>query len=208
MSIESTIAIAFSIGAFGFSLYTLWVVRVSPYRLMVYPPALSYLNRKESSLVLDMTFYNAGRVRVAVLDMEITLWARGQQVMAGCLKPRAFHQTLFPQATLATWHSVIARFTPFLINKDETVSKTVYFCATPREATAPEWRDSDIESIRIAFKINNRWSRKTFSLDYAELQAFQREKQNIALISPPFATSFLPQADPLNLRGSIFDPVY
>jgi hypothetical protein len=52
MLVATTIAVLFSLFAFGFSIYTLWVVRVSPYRLLVYPPALSYLNRKEASLVL------------------------------------------------------------------------------------------------------------------------------------------------------------
>jgi len=202
----TTIAVLFSIFAFGFSIYTLWVVRVSPYRLLVYPPALSYLNRREASLVLDMTFFNPGRVRVALLDMEVMLTRHGQQV-SGSLRPRAYHQTLFPQSGNSDRHSIISRFTPFLINKQETVTKTVYF-AVPTESEAVDWSGEEIDSIRIAFKVNSRWSKKTFSLDYAQIQAFQTERENSALLKIPFAPSFFPDAQPLHLRGSIFDPVY
>jgi len=206
MLVATTIAVLFSLFAFGFSIYTLWVVRVSPYRLLVYPPALSYLNRKESSLVLDMTFFNPGRVRVALLDMEIMLMRHGRQV-SGSLKPRAYHQTLFPQSGNTDRHSIISRFTPFLINREETLTKTVYFAA-PTESKAGDWSAEEIDCIRIGFKVNSRWNKKTFSLDYAQFQAFQKERENPALLKIPFAPSFFPDAQPLHLRGSIFDPVY
>ena len=83
-----------------------------------------------------MTFFNPGRVRVALLDMEVMLLHHGRQV-SGSLKPRAYHQTLFPQSGNADRHSIISRFTPFLINKQETVTKTVYF-AIPTESEAGE----------------------------------------------------------------------
>ena len=206
MLVATIIAVLLSILAFGFSIYTLWVVRVSPYRLLVYPPAVSYLNRKEASLVLDMTFFNPGRVRVALLDMEVTLMRQGRQVL-GSLRPRAYHQTLFPQSGNNDRHSIISRFTPFLIKKQETMTKTVYF-AIPTEADAVEWSDEEIDCIRIAFKVNNRWNKKTFSLDYAQFQEFQKERENSALLKIPFAPSFFPDAQPLQLRGSIFDPAY
>ena len=205
MLVATTIAVLFSLFAFGFSIYTLWVVRVSPYRLLVYPPALSYLNRKEASLVLDMTFFNPGRVRVALLDMEIMLMRHGRQV-SGSLRPRAYHQTLFPQSSTER-HSLISRFTPFLINREETLTKTVYFAA-PTESKAGDWNHQEIDCIRIGFKVNSRWNKKTFSLDYAQFQAFQKERENSSLLKIPFASSFFPDAQPLHLRGSIFDPVY
>jgi len=205
MLVATTIAVLFSLFAFGFSIYTLWVVRVSPYRLLVYPPALSYLNRKEASLVLDMTFFNPGRVRVALLDMEIMLMRHGRQV-SGSLRPRAYHQTLFPQSSNTERHSLISRFTPFLINREETLTKTVYFA--PTESKAGDWNDQEIDCIRIGFKVNSRWNKKTFSLDYAQFQAFQKERENSSLLKIPFAPSFFPDAQPLHLRGSIFDPVY
>ena len=206
MLVATIIAVLLSIFAFGFSIYTLWVVRVSPYRFLVYPPAVSYLNLKEASLVLDMTFFNPGRVRVALLDMEVALMRQGRQVL-GSLRPRAYHQTLFPQSGNNDRHSIISRFTPFLIKKQETVTKTVYF-AIPTEADAVEWSDEEIDCIRIAFKVNNRWNKKTFSLDYAQFQEYQKERENSALLKIPFAPSFFPDAKPLHLRGSIFDPAY
>src|SRR5262245_7895865 len=206
MQVAINIAVFFSLFAFAFSIYTLWVVRVSPYRLLVYPPALSYLNRREASLVLDMTFFNPGRVRVALLDMEVTLMRQGRQV-AGSLRPRAYHQTLFPQSGNNDRHSIISRFTPFLIKKQETVTKTVYF-AVASESENMVWTDEEIDCIRIAFKVQNRWNKKTFSLDYAQFQEFQKEREKSALLKIPFAPSFFPDAQPVQLRGSIFDPVY
>lgn len=209
MLIATLFAIFLSVLAFGFSLYTLWVVRVSPYRLLVYPPALSYLNRRESSLVLDLTFFNPGRVRVAVLDMEITFWTTGQRGVAGRLKPQAYHQTLFPQGSLADRHSIISRFTPFIINQQETVSKTVYFAAAAKDSHSATLLEQDsLGRISIAFKINNRWNEKSFTLDYAEFQAFQREKEKSSLLKLPFSPPFFPDVKPLDLRGSIFDPVF
>ena len=67
MLVATTIAVLLSLLACVFSIYTLWVVRVSPYRLLIYPPALSYLNRREASLVLDMTFFNPGRYDITVV---------------------------------------------------------------------------------------------------------------------------------------------
>jgi hypothetical protein len=206
MLVATIIAVLFSLFAFGFSIYTLWVVRVSPYRLLVYPPALAYLNRKEASLVLDMTFFNPGRARVALLDMEVALMRQGRQV-SGSLKPRAYHQTLFPQSGNNDRHSIISRFTPFLINKQETMTKTVYF-AIPIESEPVEWSDEEIDCIRIAFKVNSRWNKKTFSLDYAQFQQFRKEREDSVLLKIPFAPSFFPDAQPLHLRGSIFDPAY
>jgi hypothetical protein len=202
-------ALVFSAFAFGFSLYTLWVVRVSPYRLLVYPPALSYLNRKESSLVLDLTFFNPGRVRVAILDLEITLWSKTQRAIVGRLRPQAFHQTLFPQGNLAERHSLISRFTPFLIDQQETVSKTVYFAAANKElGPALSLPADDLDRVCIAFRVNNRWNKKTFSLDYAELQVYEREREKASPMKLPFAPSFFADVRPLDLRGSLFDPVF
>jgi hypothetical protein len=206
MLVATIIAVLFSLFAFGFSIYTLWVVRVSPYQLLVYPPAVSYLNRREASLVLDMTFFNPGRVRVTLLDMEIVLMRHGRKV-SGSLRPRAYHQTLFPQSGNTDRHSIISRFTPFLINKQETVTKTVYF-AVPTESKPGDWSNEEIDSIRIAFKVNNRWNKRTFSMDYAQFQEFQKERENSAFLKIPFAPSFFPDAQPVHLRGSIFDPVY
>ena len=206
MLVATTIAVLFSLFAFGFSIYTLWVVRVSPYRLLVYPPALSYLNRREASLVLDMTLFNPGRARVALLDMEVMLLRQGRQV-SGSLKPRAYHQTLFPQSGNADRHSIISRFTPFLINQQETVTKTVYF-AVPPESKVGNWGDEELDCIRIAFKVNSRWNKKTFSLDYSQFQEFQKEREASALLKIPFAPSYFPDAQPLHLRGSVFDPAY
>jgi len=207
MLVATIAALVFSAFAFAFSLYTLWVVRVSPYRLLVYPPALSYLNRKESSLVLDLTFFNPGRVRVAILDLEITLWSKTQRAIVGRLRPQAFHQTLFPQGNLAERHSLISRFTPFLIDQQETVSKTVYFAAANKElGPALSLPADDLDRVCIAFRVNNRWNKKTFSLDYADLQVFEREKASPMKL--PFAPSFFADVRPLDLRGSIFDPVF
>jgi len=206
MLVATIIAILFSFFAFAFSIYTLWVVRVSPYRLLVYPPAVSYLNRREGSLVLDMTFFNPGRVRVALLDMDIMLMRHGRQVSVN-LRPRAHHQTLFPQSGSTDRHSIISRFTPFLINREETVTRTVYF-ATTMDPKAADLSEEEIDSIRIAFKVNSRWNKRTFSLDYAQFQAFQKERESSALLKIPFAPSFFPDAQPLHLRGSIFDPAY
>jgi hypothetical protein len=167
------------------------------------------LNRKESSLVLDLTFFNPGRVRVALLDMEVILWCKNQRNIVGRLKPQAFHQALFPQGNISERRSTISRFIPFMINQQETVSKTVYFAAANKESgSALQFGNSDLDRISIAFKINSRWNKKTFWLEYAELQAFQREKDEAALLKLPFAPSFFPDVKPLDLRGSIFDPVF
>lgn len=206
MLVATIIAVLFSLFAFGFSIYTLWVVRVSPFRLLVYPPALSYLNRKEGSLVLDMTFFNPGRVRVAMLDMEVMLMCHGRQV-SGSLRPSACQQTLFPQSSNSDRRPIISRFTPFLINRQETVTKTVYF-SVPTNSKTSNWSDEGIDCIRIAFKVNNRWNRKKFSLNYAQVQAFQKQRDDLALLKIPFAPSYFPDAQPLYLRGSVFDPVY
>ena len=175
MLVATTIAVLFSLFAFGFSIYTLWVVRVSPYRLLVYPPALSYLNRQEASLVLDMTFFNPGRARVALLDMEVMLLHDGQQV-SGSLKPRAYHQTLFPQNGHADRHSIISRFTPFLINKQETVTKTVYF-AIPPESKDGDWGDEELDCIRIAFKVNSRWNKRPSAWTTRSFENFRRKER-------------------------------
>jgi hypothetical protein len=208
MLIATIFAVLFSLFAFGFSLYTLWAVRVSPYRLIVYPPALSYLNRRESSLIFDLTLFNPGRVRVAMLDMEITLWSKNQQAITLRLKPQAYHQTPLPQGNLVEQHSVISRFTPFMINQQETVSKTVYFSGSEKSSGTGVNFDEDLHRICIAFKVNNRWNKKTFSLNYDELQTYQRDKDNSSLLKLPFTPSFFPDVESLRLRGSIFDPVF
>ena len=153
-----------------------------------------------------MTFFNPGRVRVALLDMEITPMRRGLQV-SGSFRPCAYSQSSFPQSGHTSRHSIISRFTPFLINKQETATQTVYF-AVPTESKAVDLSDEGIDCIRIAFKVNSRWNKKTFSLEYAQIQAFQKERENSALLKIPFVPSLFPDAQPLHLRGSIFDPVY
>ncbi len=87
------------------------------------------------------------------------------------------------------------------------MTKTVYF-AVPTESKAGNWGDEELDCIRIAFKVNSRWNKKTFSLDYAQFQEFQKERETSALLKIPFAPSFFPDAQPLHLRGSIFDPAY
>ena len=56
------------------------------------------------------------------------------------------------------------------------MTKTVYF-ATPTESKAANWSDEEIDCIRIGFKVNSRWNKKTFSMDYAQFQDFRRRKR-------------------------------
>jgi hypothetical protein len=207
METATLASILLSIIAFVFSVYTLWAVRVSPYRLLVYPPALSVLNPKEAFLVLDLTFFNPGRARVAVLDMEVTLWSKNGVEVVRRLKPQACHQTLFPRGDFSAQSSMISRFSPFMINQQETLSRTIYFAAADRKWFLQSAYD-DLDRICIAFKVNDRWNRKAFNLNYAEFQAFQREAQHSALPKMPFASNFFPDVKPLDLRGSIFDPAF
>jgi hypothetical protein len=138
--------------------------------------------------------------------MEVMLMHHGRQV-SGSLRPRAYHKALFPHSGRGDRRSIISRFTPFLLTTQETVTRTVYF-AVPAESEAVDWSAEEIDCIRIAFKVNSRWNKSTFLLDYAQVQAFQKERENSAPLKIPFAPSFFPDGQPLDLRGSIFDPVY
>lgn len=122
------------------------------------------------------------------------------------LKPCAFHQASFPKNGSPDRQVIISRFAPFLMNRQETVTKTVYF-SVPARGQSDDWCE-EVDCIRIAFKVNNRWNRKTFDLDYAQIRTFEKERDNAALLKIPFAPSFFPEAQPLHLQGSIFDPVY
>ena len=96
--------------------------------------------------------------------MEITLWSKTQRAIVGRLRPQAFHQTLFPQGNLTERNSLISRFTAFLINQQETVSKTLYFAAANKEpGPALSLRADDLDRVCIAFKVNN-------SLEQEDLQ--------------------------------------
>jgi hypothetical protein len=202
------IAIVLSAFSFAISLYTLWAVRVSPFRLIVYPPAVVLLNRAESSLVLDLTFFNYGRTPAAILDMEITLCDAEGKTGSRPLKPKAFHQTPFPHESFKNGPWLISHFSAFTIKKDETVNKTVYFAPSGEPSDGLQPDASVIDTLRIAFKVNNRWNRKCFALNYSEFTEHLQQPEESSLIKPPFAPRFFPDVKPLYLHGSIFDPAF
>jgi hypothetical protein len=201
------IAIVLSVFSFAISLYTLWAVRVSPFRLIVYPPAVALLNRAESSLVLDLTFFNHGKTPAVILDMEVTHRDPEGKIVSRPLKPKAFHQTplLHEGFKNAPW--LISHFSPFMIKKDETVNKTVYFAPSGEPFDALQTGASVIDTFRVAFNVNNRWNRKSFTLNYSDFNEYQQQQES-SLIKPPFAPRFFPDVKPLYLHGSIFDPVF
>jgi hypothetical protein len=203
------IALLLSALAFAFSAYTLWEVRFSRIQLVVYPPAVSLFNSAESSLVLDLTFFNKGRTPATVLDMEITLFNQDGVAIAAALKPQGFHQTVFPHGNLTQRRSVISHFSAFTVNKHETANKTIYFASSKRKSfNAPRREVITISSMRVAFNINDRWNKRCFTLNLSEFKEYQQQSERTLLIKPPFAPCFFPEAEPLLLRGSIFDPVY
>jgi len=201
-------AIALSVIALGVSAYTLWVVRVSPFKLRVEPPAISFLNRSESSLGLDMSFLNQGRTPAAILDIEITLCDRLGIAVMPPLKPRAFHQTPSPTDGLSQRSPFISHFTPIVVHKGEVVNRTIYFAASeiPLVGKAPPSQAS-IETVRIAFNVNTRWNKQCFTWRYSEFDEYLEQRRQLSDVVP-FPPRFFPDVKPLYLRGSIFDPVY
>ena len=202
------VAIALSVIALGISLYTLWVVRVSPFRLLVEPPAISFLNRTESSLGLDMTFLNQGRTPAAILDIEITLCDRVGNALMPALKPRAFHQTQPAQGGLSQRSPFISHFTPIVVHKGEVINRTIYFAPSETPGTAKLEQDhAAIDIVRIAFNVNTRWNKKCFTWNYSEFDEYLQQRQQLSALVP-FPPRFFPDVKPLFLQGSIFDPVY
>jgi hypothetical protein len=207
--LANIIAILLSMVAFAFSMYTLWVVRVSPFKLVVYPPAVSCVNPQESALILDLTFHNPGRVRAAVLDIDASLLRKDDSIPFQRLQPQAFHCTFFPTGDLKAPQSVISRFTAITIDPGKTVSKTVYF--SPRvgeynqaaQSSVAEW-----EIIRVSFKVNGNWSKRIFRIKRSEFDGYQTAQAKKSPLRLPFVSSFYPDVQPLHLRGTFFDPVY
>lgn len=202
------LAIALSVIALGVSVYTLWVVRVSPFKLRVEPPAIAFLNRSESSLGLDMSFLNQGRTPAAILDIEISLCDRLGIAVMPPLKPRAFHQTPSPTDGLSQRSPFISHFTPIVVHKGEVINRTIYFAASeiPFVGKAQPSQAS-IETVRIAFNVNTRWNKQCFTWRYSEFDEYLEQRQQLSALVP-FPPRFFPDAKPLYLRGSIFDPVY
>jgi len=206
--IADHLAIALSVIAVGVSLYTLWMVRVSPFKLLIEPPAIAFLNRAESSLGLDMTFLNQGRTPAAILDIEITLCDRlGIPVMPP-LKPRAFHQTQNALVGLSQRSPFISHFTPIVVHKGEVINRTIYFAPSEIPAMANlQQNHTAIDTVRIAFNVNTRWNKKCFTWNYSEFDEYLQQRQQLSALVP-FPPRFFPDVKPLFLRGSIFDPVY
>ena len=207
--LANLIAILLSLVAFGFSIYTLWVVRVSPFRLVVYPPSLSCINPKESALILDFAFHNSGRVRAVVLDIDASLLIEGDPKPVRRLQPQAFHRTYFPSGDLKAPQSVISRFAPISIDPGQMISKTVYFSSRPGEPDQMGWAsDAEWESIRVSFKVNGNWNKRTFRITRSEFEGYKTALSKNSVIGFPFVPAFYPELQPLHLRGTIFDPVY
>ena len=207
--LANLIAILLSIVAFWFSIYTLWVVRVSPYKLVVYSPAVSCVNPQESALVLDLTFHNPGRARAAVLDIEASLFNANLLEPFLRLKPQAFQRTFFPAGDLKSPQSVISRFAPINIDPGQTVSKTVYFSPpSGRSDSAERSREVEWDSIRITFKVNGNWNKRSFDIKRTELDGSHTAQAESPLLRFPFVPTFYPDIQPLQLRGTFFDPAY
>ncbi|MFN8006488.1 MAG: hypothetical protein U0V70_05580 [Terriglobia bacterium] len=207
--LANLIAILLSILAFGFSIYTLWMVRVSPYKLVVYSPAVSCVNPQESALVLDLTFHNPGRVRAAVLDIEASLLKGLAQTPFLRLRPQAFQRTFFPAGDLKSPQSVISRFAPITIEPGQTVSKTVYFSPPSGKSDIIERpKEVEWESIHISFKVNGNWNKRSFNIKRTDLDEPRSSKTESSLLRFPFVPTIYPDVQPLQLRGTFFDPVY
>jgi hypothetical protein len=207
--LANLIAILLSAIAFAFSIFTLWAVRVSPFKLIVYSPAVSSVNPKESALVLDLTFHNPGRVRAAVLDIDASLLKQNHSKPFLRLRPQAFHRTFFPAGDLKAPQSVISRFAPITVDPAQTVSKTVYFCPPAGEPSSmvrssnEEW-----ETIRVSFKVNGNWNKRTFSIKRSEFEGYQSAQTEHSPLKFPFIATYYPDIQPLHLRGTFFDPAY
>jgi hypothetical protein len=207
--LANIIAILLSVIAFAFSVYTLWVVRVSPFKLIVYSPAVSCVNPQESALVLDLTFHNPGRVRAAVLDIDASLFKRNHSKPILRLGPQAFHRTFFPGGDLKTPQSVISRFAPITVDPGQTVSKTVYFCPPAGEnSSIVRSSNTEWETIRLSFKINGNWNKRTFSINRSEFEGYQSAQSELSPLRFPFIATYYPDIQPLHLRGTFFDPAY
>jgi hypothetical protein len=154
-------------------------------------------------------FHNPGRVRAAVLDIDASLLKQNHLKPFLRLKPQAFHRTFFPAGDLKTPQSVISRFTPITVDPGQTVSKTVYF-RPPAEENSSVVRSSytDWETIRVSFKVNGNWNKRTVSIKRSEFEGYQSAQTEQSPLRFPFIATYYPDIQPLHLRGTFFDLAY
>ncbi|MEW5975032.1 MAG: hypothetical protein AB1898_04390 [Acidobacteriota bacterium] len=193
--------------ALGVSLYTLWVTRVSPYRLLVYPPVISLLGERRSTLALEFTFLNPGRTPVVLFDLEANVTGPASSLQPKRFRPHALCEGRPAGGLNFARREVITHFTPVAVKAGETVNKRIYFIPADHPGLEGHVQLAQTERIELRFHVNGRWNKKTFRLDCADLQPSPDSSDLAGLVPPSSLTSLLPKAQPLFLRGSIFDPV-
>jgi hypothetical protein len=152
----SWLAIVISLLAFGFSFYQYWRSSLSPYSLVVMPPAITQANDELPSLIIHLAMANVGGHEAVLTDM----------VIRGISKGKAVPITLRPQKLLdnrAKYSSLplsddrlYSVFLPVLIRHDESVNLDIY--CTPLA----------IDSLTFDFWINGEEKPAVFTLGYAD----------------------------------------
>lgn len=162
MELKELFSLLFSLSAILISIATFIHVEMRPFKLMISPPVITLANVEAPSLILDLSFHNAGarpavveaiRIHTYSNDKKTSISLYVQQLIKGSVK--------LAQVALKN-ESEVENFVTHPIPKNDTWSIRVL--AQPYHSQLP-LSLNDIMSVNrlsIDVKVNGTWNKKVF----------------------------------------------
>jgi hypothetical protein len=161
-------ALIVSLCALGFSFFQYWNTSLSPYSLLVMPPAISQANDGLPSLVIHLALTNAGGRQAVLTDLVVRGASKGKEVPIILHAQKILDNKMKYSSLPLSDDRAYSVFLPILIRHDESLNLDIYCTPFANQLPLSEASVLAIDGLILDFWINGEEKRAVFMLGYPD----------------------------------------
>ncbi len=197
------VAITISCLAFFFSFYQYWRANLSPYSLLIIPPAVTQVNDELPSLIIDIALTNNGGDNVVLTDLAIRGFSASKQVPVILHAQKTLNrESKYSALPLDSTETKSSVFLPVLLKNKESTALRLYCAPFASELPLSEAAVLSIDNISIDLSVNGEYKPSVFMLSYPDYQDKFKGKGIIEIPKTGFSPRWYREEKPVRLRAS------
>jgi hypothetical protein len=203
-SMTAWLALVISFLALGFSVFQYWRSSLSPYSLVVMPPAISQANDQLPSLIVHLALTNTGGHEAVLTDLIVRGVSKGKEVPIILHAQKLLDNKSKYSALPLSDDRLYSVFLPVLIRHDESVYLDVYCAPFTDKLPLSESAVLAIDGLIIDLSINGEEQLAVFKLGYPDYHDKFKGNGTIEIPKAGFGPRWYRDNSPVRIQGTFF----
>jgi len=200
----SWLALVVSLLALGFSFFQYWRSSLSPYSLIVMPPAISQANDDLPSLIVHLALTNTGGHEAVFTDLVVRGVSKGKEVPIVLHAQKILDSKAKYSALPLTEDRLFTVFLPVLIRHDESAYLDVYCAPFADKLPLSESAVLAIDGLVFDLWINGEEKAAVFKLGYPDYRDKFKGNGIIEIPKSGFAPRWYRETAPVRIQPRFF----